>query len=101
MPEKSGFPLARRGAGAERSAVPSALRGIPVVLLSHCAPSDVLRPIAANAAAIRIMIHPSPRAYTGHRARFGPASVGVDWSLLKKKRRYRAAPLNHAKEERI
>src|SRR5579872_1219671 len=38
MPERSGFPSAVLGAGAERSALPSLSRGVPGILtLIHCA----------------------------------------------------------------
>src|ERR1700730_2787838 len=52
IPDRSGLPSADRGRGAERFAVPSAVRGTPVRgILVHCADNDVDIKNKANSAA--------------------------------------------------
>src|SRR6185436_12381226 len=51
-PDRSGFPSAVRGAGADKFGLPSAVRGMPGVgYFSHCAESVAL---VSNSAAIEI-----------------------------------------------
>src|SRR5262245_894971 len=62
MPDRSGVPSGSRGAGAARSGLPSAFRGIPSVgYRSHCATPREAAPVNTRASAIVQPVLPIPR----------------------------------------
>src|SRR5204862_2773725 len=70
IPEKSGLPSAVRGAGADRSTIPSAFRGTPAVgYFNHCAALSVDAHVSPNAATTAAAEWPESRCIRGLPAR--------------------------------